>query len=374
MSGASLRNRSDVYSISISVESHYDFACEEYTTLFSTSEATAFQHPIWLNSFYAELVAKRNAKPVFITGRSGPEGQLVFLLPMISRRLGGITLLEATDLGVSDYAVPVVDQAWLAAEAGNASAIAQQVSFAIPRHDLLHIRNIREEHIELWRLFFDQPVQQHDFSAHALDLTTAGKDWRNQMLADDFRKRFERKRRKFANSNEARIRVLDDPAEAAAGINKLAELRHGRFEGDMIAYDFVRDFYAGVAAKGCASGYAATYVFEVGDEMVGVAFAIAHAGRLNYLLIGCDYMRHGSLSPGMMIYDRMIDDWADKGGAQYDFTIGDEPFKFDFGTKPTLMWEMVNTATLQGRAFMGLRKLRNRVRERLARVKGNDKD
>ncbi len=100
---------------------------------------------------------------------------------------------------------------------------------------------------------------------------------------------------------------------------------------------------------------------------MGYAFGLTHAGRFDYLLIGCDYERHGRHSPGLMLFDRMIDDWAASGGSVFDFTIGDEPFKTDFGAKPTPMFELRGVPTVRGRIFLALKEARDWLRARAAR-------
>ncbi len=352
-------------SVTVRVSADFDFGGAEYEALFAASDATAFQHPVWMQTFFSDLAPHRGATPMVVTGRAGPDDRLVFVLPMIRRSLAGAVLVEASDLGVGDYAAPVVDRDWLAS---SRSDVAATIAAALPSHDVLRIRPIRDEHAALWQLFFPQSRRELDFSAHAMDLRAADPDWRGGLLPPGFRKTLERKRRKFSGAADARLRRLDDPAEAAAAIAHLARLRAGRFAGDLIAQDHVRAFYARVAAEGCAAGFAAVYALEVAGEQAGVTFAITHAGRMNYLLIGCDYARHGGLSPGLMLYDRMIHDWATNGGEVFDFTIGDEPFKRDFGTIPTRMFEIADAPTVRGRIFLALREARAWVRARRERL------
>jgi CelD/BcsL family acetyltransferase involved in cellulose biosynthesis len=124
------------------------------------------------------------------------------------------------------------------------------------------------------------------------------------------------------------------------------------------------DLYRSVAVEGARSGFARTYSLETDGEVVGITFAITAAGRLNYLLIGCDYARFGRHSPGLLLYDGMIADWINEGGDVFDFTIGDEPFKTDFGTHRTPMSGLTRAATWRGSLALSALDLRETWRAR----------
>ena len=140
-------------------------------------------------------------------------------------------------------------------------------------------------------------------------------------------------------------------------------LRAGRFEGDMIQQDFVRDVYAEVAVEGAATGFARTYSLMLGKDAVGHVFGLTHGGRFHYLLIGCDYEAHGRHSPGLILYDAIIAGWIADGGDAFDFTIGDEGFKKDFGTEPTAMFELATAPTWRGRLARAAFDARDRLRQ-----------
>ena len=108
--------------------------------------------------------------------------------------------------------------------------------------------------------------------------------------------------------------------------------------------------------------FARVYQLKLDGADVAQAFGLVLGGRFYYLLIGADYERFGKHSPGLVLYDLLIEEWIKEGGTVFDFTIGDEAFKRDFGTAPTAMHALVETATLKGRlalsAFDAMRGLR----------------
>lgn len=338
-------------------EPAFDFASSEYRSLFDRSKASPFQHPVWLDSFARHLVKPRRAAMAPITGRDPSTGELRFLLPMIMRMKAGFSLLESCDLGVSDYAVPVVDASYRPDDVG---ALRDAVRSALPRHDLMRVQPVRHEHVPLWKMFLNASSEALGFSAHGVTLPPKERDWRSELLSDGFAKSLARKCKKFAKEPTARLeRVL--PGEAASdAIRQLAQLRSGRFEGDLIQQSFVEEFYAEIAATGARDGLAQTFKAELEGEAIGYCFGLFHRRRFHYLLIGCDYERFGRYSPGLLLYEHMISDCVSNGGEVFDFTIGDEPFKQNFGTQPTPMFTLQNAASWRGKlALAALRAKRS---------------
>ena len=340
--------------------SDFYFGSSAFADLFGRSDATAFQHPLWLGALHRIWAPARGADPVTVVGRSG-DGALCFVLPLLLRRVSGVALLETADLGVSDYAAPVADARWWSAREKD-GALARAVARALPGHDVLRIKPVRPEHLPLWTAFLDGDVRPLTFGAHALRVRGQMGDWRAVCLQDSFARRLARKHKRFFKAPGARLRVLREPCEIADAIERMARWRAGRFAGDVIEESAALAFYRAVAVDGARTGFAQTYALEVGGEIIGLSFGIAADGRLNYLLIGCDYARFGSHSPGLLLYEGMIDDWIAQGGEVFDFTIGDEPFKTDFGTHRTSMAEITRAASWRGSLALAAFRLRERWR------------
>jgi CelD/BcsL family acetyltransferase involved in cellulose biosynthesis len=344
----------------VALEPGFDFRSDEFADLFAVSGGSAFQHPIWLEALYRRLAPNRAAEPVIIAGRAA-SGQLRFVLPMIRRRMSGVWLLETTDLGVGDYAAPVMAQGFAPTDATR-DAIAD----ALPAYDILRIRPVRAEHIAPWRSLLDLKARQLDFSAHATDLPPSHAEWRAKALEPGFGRYLDKKKKRLFKAGNAKLQLFSEPSEIAAAIGAIQSNRKGRFAGDPIQEAFVRDFYADVAVAGSSAGLARVYALTLDGEAIGHVFGLTHGKRFYYLLIGCDYQSHGRHSPGLILYDTMIEDWIAAGGTVFDFTIGDEAFKADFGTVPTAMFELVQVPTWRGRlasaAFHARAELR-RLRE-----------
>lgn len=345
----------------VALEPEFDFTSDAFRALHAASSSTAFQHPDWLHAFYRHLAPARDATELIVTVRE--DDRLVAVLPLIRRVMTGVSLVEATDLGVSDYAAPILARNWIPG-----ADLPARIASAMPAFDVMRIRPVREEHLGQWQALLSGDVMQLDFSAHATELAGGFPEWRAGALASNFASQLDRKKKRFFKNPGARLELLTDAGQIGDAIRAIQLLRAGRFEGDPIQQDFVRDFYAGVASKDDGHGLARTYLLSLDDEALGYVFGLAWNGRFHYLLIGCDYDRHGRHSPGLLMYDGIIEDWMRSGGEIFDFTIGDEAFKAEFGTTPTRMFALTRTPTLRGRLALAAFNARAMLRRRKDRA------
>lgn len=348
----------------VALEEAFDFTSAAYHDLYARARSTAFQHPVWLAALGAQVAPARSARQATIVVRDR-DGDLLAVLPLMRRRKSGVVLLENADLGVSDYAAPVVDQAF-AAELAERPDLQRQVAEALPSYDILRIRPVREEHLTLWQALLPGRTEGLDFSAHATLLGSDYARWRAAKPSKSLLGRLSRAEKQMVKLGGGVVSRIEDPDEIRAAVATIQALRAGRFEGDPIQEDIVRDFYAAVAVDGAAEGFAAVYRLDIGGVTAGTVFGLCHGGAYHYLLIGCDYENFGRCSPGLILYDRIIRDWIVRGGAVFDFTIGDEPFKADFGTEPTKMFAIVHAPGWRGRLALAAFEARAQLRQKLS--------
>jgi CelD/BcsL family acetyltransferase involved in cellulose biosynthesis len=337
-------------------ENRFDFLGREYGEVFAGSNASAFQSPVWLNSFYETLAPAKAAEPLVITVRQA--GQLMGVVPLIRRRLKGLTLVEATDLGVSDYASTVLSDPLRQALQTDSGLSAHFLS-AIGKHDLLRIRPVLPEHANDWELLLQNKPIPLGFSAHAVDLAPPFDNWRKNALDKSLSGMVARKGRRWKKQHEVVLERLAQPERIATAIADLSRMRTGRFDGDPIQSTEVQGFYGSVACAGATSGHAETWIVTSDGSVAGILFGLTHQDRFLYLLIGADYETHGRHSPGLQMYDWIIEDWMARGGRCFDFTIGDEPFKEKFGTTARPMSAFLLAGSLKGRLTLSM--LRKRL-------------
>lgn len=353
-------------------ENGFDFASKEYASLFAGSNASAFQSPLWLTNFYKVLAPHRQAEQLVVTLRDGGD-DLIGLVPMIRRKKSGLVLVESTDLGVSDYAAPVLSDTAREVLRGDPRAQDEFLA-AVGAHDIVRIQPALPENVDEWQDLLGCAAEPAGFSAHAVALAAPFDTWRKQTLDKKLSGMVARKGKRWKKQHRVELERLQDAASIELAIKNLARLRKGRFDGDPIQESAVAEFYANVAsigASGCQrlsgdpganEAYCGveTWVLTSDGAVAGILFGLTFRGAFLYLLIGADYDAHGRHSPGLQMYDWIIEDWMARGGTSFDFTIGDEPFKQQFGTTARPMSRFLRAGSFKGR--IALTAFGNRLR------------
>lgn len=341
---------------------HFDFLSAEYAALFETSDATAFQNPIWLHHLYDVLAPAVGAEPLTVVVRRG-DGRLAMVLPMLRKARGPLTLLEFADFGVSDYISPVCNKTTFTAIVDDELS-RRRVVEALGRFDLMRIEKIRIDGLPLGELFRAVATEM-DESAHALLLEGTYPEWRARFLDPTLVKEIRQKWRRLARLGAITFERVTDPASIEATLEAMRAFRAPRFCGRR-GRDFLQDpayfrFYRDVATSGAASGFARLSRLTLNGEIIAVDFGLTHRRAYLHLLRGYDLQKHKNRSLGMLAIDALLAEAVARGDSCFDLTIGDEAYKQLFGPKSTKLFAV----TAQGTVFG---KLAKSAAERLPRV------
>lgn len=346
--------------IDISLQCDLNFGGSEYRELFAEASATAFQHPVWLQQLFGSLAPDAGAEPLPITVRETSSGRLISVIPLMRIRRRGVKIVEYSDLGVTDYCAPVVRNG-CNSQIRDMPQLADKILDLVGPCDIIRAKSVRPEHAALVEQMTGSAPHPAGFSAHEARLERPYQEWRTKAFAKSKIKYIDRKRRRFERLENTRLELIDKPARTRAAISELKDLRAGRFDGDPIQQESVENFYAEIAEHGCENGFARTYRLSENGKTVGIVFGITHLGRFSYLLIGCDYDNYSKHSPGLLMYDQIMADWLSAGGDIFDFTIGDEAFKADFGTRPVQMSGFNKAISFTGRVAHSVHAMSKRI-------------
>lgn len=333
----------------VAVEAGFDFHSAEYRSLFDRSCATAFQDPSWLAGIYRHLVPSRRAEPLVVTLRRPGDGSLAAVLPMVRRRSHGVTVIQFADLGVSDYASPVLDtQDWAALRV--APGLRASVLRALGRFDLIRIRNVREDTPGFADLI-GRASTYVSGSAHSVPLAGPFGRWRAEAMDPSRIKEMDQKRRKLGRKGGLRFEALSDGGLVEPTFVTMREMRAPRFESrsnqDILTDPAAFAFYVDTARSGVVSGFAKTYVLWLGDQLLAATFGLWHRGRFLTLLSAFD-VGAKKQSPGYLLFEDIIQDLLARGATEFDLTIGDESYKQHFGARPTTMSSFVRGGSAIG--------------------------
>jgi CelD/BcsL family acetyltransferase involved in cellulose biosynthesis len=309
----------------------------DWDTLVKTGRATPFQTPAWLGPWYRIVAPHIGARPLFVSVRDAASDAPLMLLPLCTRRQGVLRIVEFADGSLTDYNAPLVARDF-APSASEMAELWQRILRALPPADVIrfekmpaafagasnplqHVGETRSMSIESWRVKL--PAKRADYE---------------KQLSSTFLKELRRKGRRVDGRGKSALVHATDSTQALRIFDALATMRTHRFEelgrDNVLVVPALRAFYEAVITENWSEGFTALSALEVDGEIAAALFALRHADTY-YLLLSA--FRNGewkSASPGNVLLDRMTTHLIETGVAVFDFTIGNESYKRDFGAQP----------------------------------------
>jgi CelD/BcsL family acetyltransferase involved in cellulose biosynthesis len=337
--------------LAVAVEPAFDFAGDEYRALHQRSRASVFQSPRWLEAMWRDLAPVFGVEPVTLTVRDAATRQLMLALPLARRRQHGVTVLEFADFGLCDYHAAVYDLDEVPLLDADAT-LPKRIVAALPRHDVLALEKLTGDDPLLERLFPGVRRASMRQSAYPSQLTSDWKTWRDATLSQGFRRELDMKRRKLGRAGDVQFVQLRDPDEIDRAFEALRRYRSARFKTigvpDLLDHEPIFAFYRLMAIDGAREGFARTECLYLSGEPIAVQFGLTQRGVYSMLLIGPDIARHHRLSPGLLAVDASLRAAIEGGDRVFDFTIGDHPYKQQFGAQAIPLYEWHRARTLRG--------------------------
>jgi len=313
--------------------------------------ALPFQTLAWLDPWYRIVAPAFRARPVFVTVRDSSGRPLLFF-PMCLRRWRGLRVIEFADLCVSDYNGPIVAKGF-APTPDELNVIWRRVLRALPPSDLVRLEKIPESIFGRANVFAHlRGLQQMSESAWMLDLPDAARNDEDMISSAKARKEIRRKTRRLKEKVGDLVleracagRVAEEALEA------LRRQRAARFgSGNLLEHPHFSAFYREVISCN-AHDFVELWAFKTGDRIVATHFALR--GPRAYLLImhGFDAtIDCGAI--GIVAIDQMIRRRIELGDRYFDFTIGDESYKRQFGVRQVRLFKALHPTSPLGRAFV----------------------
>jgi CelD/BcsL family acetyltransferase involved in cellulose biosynthesis len=333
----------------VSIEDEFDFSSNEYAKLFAGSSATAFQHPIWLESIYAKLAPASGAKRLVIAVRARASGELAMVLPLLRIRRGPIRTVEFADLRVSDYIVPVCSQNALSELLGDEAACRELRSLLQP-FDLLRIPKLPDGVVSLERLLNAPSRVSMETNAYSVSLFAPFEAWRSSTMGRSYQKELAKKFRQLQRKGELAF-SCEDRSSVVATLEMMKQYRGPRFhaqgDGDLLQRPEYFDFYSDIALRGNGS-FSRLYALRLDGRVIAAVLGLCHKESFLVIMGAFDIEGHKRQSIGAQMFEQVAKDCVARGDRVLDFTIGDEPYKKQFGAQPSPMWTVTQTGSAAG--------------------------
>jgi CelD/BcsL family acetyltransferase involved in cellulose biosynthesis len=338
------------HAFDVRIENAFNFLSEEYRTLFDSSAATAFQHPIWLDGLYGRLVPKAGAKPLIVVVRDASSGALAMVLPLLTVRRGPIRTVEFADLRVSDYLAPICTEKVFSDLLQDEHARGE-IRRLIGPFDLMRMPKLPDGRLPVEGLLGAPRRVAMGSNAYSTVLFAPFEQWRANALDRSYQKELAKKSRQLQKKGSVEFSCCDDGTSIAAAMEVMKKLRGPRFaaqgDGDLLQRPEYFDFYSDVAMRGLGS-FVRLYSMKMDGDLIAAVLGLHHRDSLLVIMSAFDIAGFKNQSLGALTFEQVAKDCVERGDRVLDFTIGDESYKRLFGAKPSPMWSVTQAGSAVG--------------------------
>jgi len=320
-------------------ESAFAALAGEWNGLVETSAAnTVFATWDWQQAWWERWGSEYQAQIVAIRD----EGHLVGLAPLMGLELAGrpaLRLIGGTE--VADYLDCVIARGW------ESKVLPALIEALGPAWQLLDLHGLPAASPN--RPLLHQLAQNRGWSVtetveDRCPVTQLADTWDDYLNSLDKKDRHElrRKLRRLEGADVgARYVRVTDPAALPAAVHDFARL-HRLASGNKASFmdEPMEQFFLHLARAMFARGWLDLSFLEVEGRRVASNYAFTYGDTVYLYNSGYD-PAYSSLSVGVLVVAYGIQAAIAQGKHLYDFLQGDEPYKYDFGAKDTLVYNLV---------------------------------
>lgn len=345
--------------IHIQIESDLGLAASAWKAFETLADCTPFQTFAWLERWQRHIGARKGTIPAIVLGRS-KSGEVLFILPLAIETGGRLRRLTWLGSELCDYNAPLLssqfskhlpaggfDAVWKSA----LSLLRADARFQFDLVDLQKMPEMVGGQKNPCLALRNNPNQSGAYVA------TLGGKWEEYYAAkrsSATRKTARRKLRQLEEHGPVRLVEVLDPAESTRTLETLIDQKSGFFARmgveNMFRRPGYREFYLAIATDSEARQLVHVSRLDVGSTIaaanVGLQFRGCYYLTLSSYQDG-ELARHG---PGRVHLQELLRHAIERGFRHFDFTIGDEPYKYDWADNKLVLHD--HLAPVSARGFL----------------------
>ncbi len=348
VTGPSALIRSTAAGLDMETLAFSDFSVVE--PLLEGLEGSGFQSSFWLSNWFGVLGSRPGIENFMIVIREAG-GQVLLVLPMIRRSVRNIRVLEIPDLGVSDYAAPMVRRASVT-RLPQGEAFWEWIKPALPSADLLNICRIAPVVSGMPNPLSGHPASRRNrLSGWVLTLSPSWTTYFSS-LSRGMRDKLKKMGRKFDRVPGAERRLVATVPEALEAMSDLERLQSERIEQKGLDYCLdrptMRCFYRRLIEQGLPSGHVQMTRFCVEGQTVAVNFSVLAGQELVYLRVANEFGPWSCYALGLGVTEFAISEAQKRGIRSFDFAMGNYDYKRRFGAVELPLHDLVLPLSWRG--------------------------
>jgi CelD/BcsL family acetyltransferase involved in cellulose biosynthesis len=336
--------------LKIEVHSHPRNVEADWRTLEQQGGCTVFQRFDWSGAWFDAASQDPTIAPLIVLVRDSV-GACVMILPLVCHAANGLRTIGFADLGVCDYNAPLIAPQF----EPNTEQLRQlwrRIRHVLPAHDLLFLEKMpRQSANQLNPLVDMTGVDAYVQNAVGTPIDRGQGDDVTVYFSSKFAPKMRERLRKLVKKAPVQFAMAQDGATQA----RYMELFTRNFAeksavdptfNDVLGHPYWRNLYL-TSLHGAAPAARVGALLIDGEE-AALCFGLLHQGAYHLILHTYLGQRWKNHSPGLQLIHHTMQ-WALDEGLQYfDFTLGAEAYKLDFGGVELPLYQLAQAGSLRG--------------------------
>ena len=342
---------------------HDDLAAvaETWRALPAASDCTAFQTHAWVSAWQTHVGTLTGAVPAIVTG-AADDGRPLFLFALAIEPDRGLKRLTWLASDVCDYNAPVLARDFAASlDADRFRALWTAILARLAedprcRFDYIDLPRMPETIGAARNPLLALKPDLHPSGAHACALTGDWETFYAAKRSPSTRKTMRKKVRAIAKHGAIAFDDVTETPERRRTLDVLMEQK-AQSLASMGADNFFGragygDFYRTVVADPAMHDLVHIARLTAGNDIVATSVGLSFGGCFYLILASYDGGPISAHGPGTVHLHELIRDTIENGYRRFDFTVGDEPYKLDWGDEVIRLFDYLAGRTPSGWALV----------------------
>ena len=342
--------------LSLSVVDDLSAVADEWQEFETTADCTAFQSFAWHAAWQKYVGVLSGVTPAIVVGRKCD--RILFIMPLAVEygKLASRLVWHASDL--CDYNAPLLAPDF--SEHVNAAAFVNLWTelgellraHAHLRYDVVVLESMPEVVGKQVNPFRHLQVALNPSGAYLMNIAGDWDRFYKEKRSSATRRHDRSKRKRLAESGAVSFVTATEPCQIEKNLDALFAQKAVSFARrgvpNFLARPGYRDFFRDVAANPLTRCFVHVSKLEVGSLAAATNFGLILRGRYYHVIASYDAGELSRFGPGTAHLHELIAYALQRGCTEFDFTVGDEPYKRDWCDRELKLYDLRTATTPRG--------------------------
>lgn len=353
----------------ITVYHSFDDVESLWRSIEKTGDCFAFQTYDWLNNWYKFIGKFSRLEPCIVVVESS-EGQTLILLPLGIQRRRFVSCLVWLGGEITDYHGPLLnkdysnnlltvpfDQLW------------SDIRTRLPPHSAVDFQKQPEFISKQKNPFVCLQCTPHSSSAHFTKLFGPIDSFIKSKRSSRWYQGLRRKQRRLQDLGELEFIVASKGKDIDRLLPEMISQKAMSYKemGVVNIFDNQEyiDFFYHMTRRYNDNSFVILFALTLNDQTLATHWGLLYKKRLYHLFPTYVHNELARYSPGTILF-RNVFEWGIEHGIEIsDFTVGDEPYKYDWRDEELRLYDHLKATTPLGLLYVAPRKLLRLCKRRI---------